>query len=196
MEAKPNIREFCIHFSRNRKLRLSDSKKFWLAYLKIVLARKDWGEVSRVKGKLENSLQEDALGYVVRSRLQNNASEEVASLFHANKEVKNAQKNSIKSLKVVGGVIKDPKKIEEKVTNYFNALFNGHHDVNLTNTGVPFVPDYSGLDYFLDGLSSMPDMVRDDMVKEMTLEELEFIVKNCNPNKSPGLDGLVYEFYQ
>ena len=58
------------------------------------------------------------------------------------------------------------------------------------------MPDYSELDYFLDGLSSMPDMVRDDMVKEMTLEELEFIVKNFNPNKSPGLDGLVNEFYQ
>ena len=67
LEAKPNIKEFCIQFSRERNLRRSDSKKFWLAYLKMVLARKDWGEVSRVKGRLENMLQEDALGYVVRS---------------------------------------------------------------------------------------------------------------------------------
>ena len=30
----------------------------------------------------------------------------------------------------------------------------------------------------------------------MKIEEPEGIVKNCNRNKSPGLDGLSYEFYQ
>ena len=30
----------------------------------------------------------------------------------------------------------------------------------------------------------------------MKIEDLEGIVKKCNHNKSPGLDGLSYEFYQ
>ena len=30
----------------------------------------------------------------------------------------------------------------------------------------------------------------------MELEELELIIKDCEKNKSPGLDGLPYEFYQ
>jgi len=34
------------------------------------------------------------------------------------------------------------------------------------------------------------------MTKLITLDELEYIVKNCKRNKSPGLDGLSYEFYQ
>jgi hypothetical protein len=58
----------------------------------------------------------------VRSRFRNNASEEVASLFHANKEVKNANKNNIKSLKINVVVTDDIKKIEEEVTNYLHAL--------------------------------------------------------------------------
>ena len=78
--------------------------------------KKDWHEVIRV------TLQEDAFGYVVRCRFQNNASEEVASLFHANKEVKNANKNNIKSLKINGLVTDDTKKIKEEVTNYLHAL--------------------------------------------------------------------------
>ena len=110
-------------------------------------------------------LQEDAFGYVVRSRFKNNSSEEVASLFHANREVKNAKKNNISSLKVNNDVIKDNKKIEEEVTKYFQALFNGHHNAALADTGVPFVPDNSGIDEFLDGLSVLPDEVRDDMIK-------------------------------
>ena len=34
------------------------------------------------------------------------------------------------------------------------------------------------------------------MTKLITLDELEYIVKSCKRNKSPGLDGLSYEFYQ
>merc|ERR1712240_374570 len=46
------------------------------------------------------------------------------------------------------------------------------------------------------GLATLPDSVRDGLVKEMTMEELEEIVKKCDHNKSPGLDGLSYEFHQ
>ena len=50
-----------------------------MAYLKIALLDKNWTEVMRVKGVLVEMMQEDAYGYVVRSRYQNNAAEEIAS---------------------------------------------------------------------------------------------------------------------
>ena len=68
--------------------------------------------------------------------------------------------------------------------------------MDLSNAGVPFVPDYSGVDEFLDGISPLPDVVRDGLTNVMTMGELEDIVKSCDANKSPGLDGLTYEFYQ
>ena len=77
MEAKPAIREFCFEFSKQRKERRNDSKAFWFAYLKIALEDKNWIEVARVKTKLIDMLQEDAFGYVVRSRFKNNVSEEL-----------------------------------------------------------------------------------------------------------------------
>ena len=89
MEVKPAIREFCFQFSKQRNARRNDTKAFWFAYLKVVLKDKNWGEVARVKTILKDMLQEDAFGYVVRSRFKNNVSEEAASLFHANREVKN-----------------------------------------------------------------------------------------------------------
>ena len=86
--------------------------------------------------------------------------------------------------------------MDNEVIVYFNALFNGHHGVDMKDTGEPFKPDYSKLDTFLQDLSSLPDIARDTMVKDMTIEELEDIVKSCAHNKSPGLDGLGYELYQ
>ena len=110
--AKQNIKEFCATFSKQRNLRRMDTKAFWLAYLKIVLIDKNWTEIARVKGVLAEMMQEDAYGCVVRSRYQNNASEEIASIFHANKEIKNAAKNNINSLKIGNIVYEDKETVE------------------------------------------------------------------------------------
>ena len=196
MEAKPAIREFCSEFSKQRKYRRNDSKAFWFAYLKIVLEDKNWTEVARVKTKLMDMLQEDALGYVVRSRFKNNVSEEVASLFHANRELVNAKSNSLSSLKINDNVESNQVVIEEEVTNFFHALFNGYHNENMENTGKTFQADNSDLNLFLRDLATLSDSDRDGLVNEMTMGELEEIVKECDRNKSPGLDGISYEFYQ
>ena len=196
MEAKPAIREFCCDFSKQRKKRRNDTKAFWFAYLKVVLEDKNWREVARVKTMLNDMLQEDAFGYVVRSRFKNNVSEEAASLFHANKEVKNAKNNNINSLKINDVAVSNQEIIEEEVTKFFHALFNGYHDENLENTGKSFQADYRDLYFFLNDLATLSDSAREGLVKDMTMGELEEIVKDCDQNKSPGLDGLSYEFYQ
>ena len=138
-------------------------------------------------------LQEDAFGYIVRSIFKNNISEEAASLFHANREVKNAKNNNINSLKINDDVVSNQEVIEEEVTNFFHALFNGYHDENIVNTGKTFEADNSNLGFFLNDLATLSDSDRDGLVKDMTMGELEEIVKNCDHNKSPGLDGLSYE---
>ena len=92
--AKPEIKDFCIGFSIQRKLRREHTKKLLLSYLKVALVRKDWSEVGRVKSELDLMLRADAMGFVVRSRFKQNAEEEKASLYHAAKEVKNSSHTS------------------------------------------------------------------------------------------------------
>ena len=84
-----------------------------------------------------------------------------------------------------GVVVSEPKVIEEKITSFFTALLNGHHDTILVDTGMPFVPDFSGLDFFLDGLGTLPDIARDELETAMTVEELRYIIKDSKNNKSP-----------
>ena len=76
------------------------------------------------------------------------------------------------------------------------CLFNGHHNTSLEDTGEPFKADDSEINYFLQDLNTLPDNEKDNLVKEIRMEELEGIIGRYNRNKSPGLDGLCYEFYQ
>ena len=65
------------------------------------------------------------------------------------------------------------------------------------NTGQPFQPDYSGLPDFLVGLGCLRQESQDNLIKDLAYDEIKHIVmKECANNKSPGLDGIPYEFYQ
>ena len=137
------------------------------------------------------------MGFVVRSRHKENIEAEKSSLFFLNRENKNSSKTSLKELKINDQVISDKKIIEAEVLQYFGALFNGHHDRQGYDTGQPFQPDYSGLPDFLAGLGSLSPQSQENLVKNLSYEELTYIVlKECDKNKSPGLDGLPYEMYQ
>ena len=143
---KPSLKEFCITYSKHRASRRRGTLKFWFAYLKVCLNKKNWSEVTRAKQEIEHIMYEGALGSQIRSRSTDLASDETASLYSSNKEFSNAKRNSIEKLKVNDVITVDPEQIEQEVVSFFNALFNGHHDANLSDTGSPFVPNFSNVD--------------------------------------------------
>ena len=195
MVAKPEIKDFCIGYSKIKHMSRKNTTSFLLSYLKIVTEDKNWSEVLRVKEELHKICLKDLMGIVVRSRFQQNVEEEKGSLYHAAREMKNSQ-NNIHALKVNNVIVENKKKIEEIVTSFFHALFNGYHNTNLENTGKSFTPDYSNLDNYLSGLGSLSDSESNNMHADIKMEELDEILKTCKNNKSPGLDGLPYEFYR
>ena len=87
-------------------------------------------------------------------------------------------------------------KIEEETVKFYEALFNGRHDKNLVDTGQPFQPSDEYLEDFLDTLSTLSKESKTRLVREMTYDEVKQIVKDCPSGRSPGLDGLPYEFYK
>ena len=137
------------------------------------------------------------MGFMIRSRFGETIETEKSSLFYMNRENKNFAKNSLNELKINNQVISDKNTIEKAVLDYFGALFNGHHDRNGLDSGQPFQPDYSGLPDFLAGLGCLSQESQDNLIKDLAYDEIKNIVKkDCSSNKSPGLDGLPYEFYQ
>ena len=81
--------------------------------------------------------------------------------------------------------------------NYYGALFNGHHNKDLVDTGKPFIPDNLHLQDFLFGLGKLSPQSQADLIKDLAFDEVEYVIKHdCDYNKSPGLDGLPYELYK
>ena len=93
-------------------------------------------------------------------------------------------------------ITEDENKIKELAVTFYDALFSGRHDENLVDTGEPFQPSDRYLEEFLGQLSTLSEESKAELVKELTFDELENIVKMCPNGKSPGLDGLPYEFYK
>ena len=48
----------------------------------------------------------------------------------------------------------------------------------------------------MQDLPSLTDEIRDNLTTNIELDELKYIIKQSANNKSPGLDGLTYEFYK
>ena len=148
-----------------------------------------------MRKKIKTMLEKESMGFVIRSRFQENNESEKASLFHLNRENKNFNKCSLKSLKINNQITSDKTKIEEEVLKYFGALFNGHHDRHGDDTGQPFSPDFADLPNFLENLSKLSQTSKNNLTKSLTYEQVKHVIlRKCARNKSPGLDGLSYEF--
>ena len=194
--AKPEIKVFLQHFSAVRQRVRRELKILLCHMLDTALNKKDWNEVAMVRGKLKQLMYRDNMGFVVRSRFKENQEIERASLYHINREKKNAQAGNLSKLMINGEVEIRRNKIEKEVLGFFGKLFNGQHGRNGVEVDTPFVPDFSHLDEFLEGLGKLDVGSRDMLEKVVTVGELEYALKNAENNKSPGVDGLPYEFYK
>jgi hypothetical protein len=63
------------------------------------------------------------------------------------------------------------------------------------DNSVPFAPDHLAFPQFLDDLPEFSLEERDGLEVPFTFRELEAPVIKDDPNKTPGLDNLSYEFY-
>ena len=199
--AKQKIAGFCRAFSIMKAKSRRDTKSYLFACLDLALQAEDWEEVAMLRERIRAILNYEATGFMVRSREKENAEEEEASLFHAARELKKGGKGSWTQLLTAGGPTSDPTEAAEAVNSFFSALFNGQHrsqpgNPDPVDTGIPFIPDFSEVGDFLEGLDTLSGAERDSLTGEVTLEEIEAALKTCASRRSPGLDGLPYELYR
>ena len=199
--AKPAIAKFCKDFSSKLAKERKSTKIFLYTALKIFLRERNWVEVARTKEKIRKMLMYDMTGLQIRSRNNEHAEEESGSLYHCNREKKKTGSNQLRQMKFknedgVEVVTEDVFEIEELATSLYDALFDGRHDKNLKDTGEPFQPSDRYLEEFLSKLSPLSQESKVKLIKNVTKEEIEGVVKSCPNGKSPGRDGLPYEFYK
>ena len=105
------------------------------------------GNVVHYKKKLKSLVEYKFEGFQVRSRSSKHDEEDVATLYHANKEMKKkkGKKQNQTQLTIAGQVVSEPALIKREVDDYYCALYNGHHRTvgdDLVNTGEDFQPSW------------------------------------------------------
>ena len=144
--AKRGMVHFLKKFSRMKAEYRKSTRDFLFFSLDWALASSDWEEVSKLRARISNMIREELCGYTIRSRDSAHAEEERGSLYHVAREVKQCKAGAVNKLSVNNDTLDNDSEVEAKVTQFFSALFNGHHRTvdghsEPVDTGHPFIPD-------------------------------------------------------
>uniref|UniRef100_U5ER22 Reverse transcriptase domain-containing protein n=1 Tax=Corethrella appendiculata TaxID=1370023 RepID=U5ER22_9DIPT len=136
-------------------------------------------EINRIKGKMLN-LQNNFSKLLFRSN-ENFISGEPISSFQICNRIKNKSTTTIKNVIIQGQVSNNPDEIIQATTNFFKDLY--------TST------DVQNIDIQPEKVIAAGNEDNENLMDEITTDEIYSAIKGSAPKKSPGLDGLPREFY-
>ena len=194
-DVKMTVCSFLKKYGAGRARTRRDTTSFLYCLLEVALSERDFPEIQRIKAALKDLVLEDSWGVAIRSRVSLEIEDEVAGIYHLNQEKKNAEKCSLSKLKIGDTIVTDSDTIAKEVMDFFTPLFEGRHSSGGHVTDSTFVQDDSLLDFFLTDLPKLSPQSKRKLEQPVTIEEYEAMLDKLPRNKSPGLDGLPYEFY-
>ena len=165
------------------------------------LAAGDWPRVAEYKAAVAAMDAEAAAGVAIRTHLPL-VDQERPGAAHAAEEGRFGPSPGLRSLRAADGtLLHDPGAVEEEVARYFSALFNGRHAATAgaaepVDSGTAFQPDEACIPEFLRDLHTLSQEDAERLERPFSLFELQAAVESAAAAKSPGLDGLSYEFYK
>ena len=120
-----------MDFSKLRQQSRRNTRDLLSFYLQRASREGDKELIKHCQYRLLKMNEEDAMGFIIRSRHKEMTEKETCSLFHVNREIKKGNKSSVNRLsKIVENqrvVITNTKEIESMAISCFTDLFQGHH---------------------------------------------------------------------
>ena len=146
--------------------------------------------------KLEAHYTRIERGQALQAKIQCYEEGEKSSKFFLNQAKQNNRKCTIRQLKIGDGdnkkVITNPKEILDEIERFYTDLY----------TSTATAESIRKMDLWIDDLDRqklIPKISRENYVKletGITKEMIYKTIKGLGKNKTPGSDGLTYEFYQ
>ena len=153
----------------------------------------NYQEVKEIKDTIDRLKWEILKGVQIRSKIQEMKYGEMPSSFLVSKLRGESTKNTIYKLVAeekfedinTGDFVEKTQKIEKYATNYYKKLY--HHELN----------DSLEQNVFLNSLEiNVSNSDNESLTAEIECSEFESVLKSVESKKSPGIDGIPYEFYQ
>ena len=142
---------------------------------------------SELEGKLNKFYTEKTRGYSIRARVKWINEGEIPTKYFLNLEKQLQTNNVIKRIKTARKEFSDDENILQEMRNFYTNLYKKQH-----------VPDRL-LKQYMDKVEiprKLTTIEKTICEKHITQIELRNTIKSLKKNKSPGIDGLTYEFYQ
>ena len=145
----------------------------------------DFEEFVDLNQKAKRWEEQTLMGIGVKSRVQDTIPEEQVSVFHFGQLNHHQKENKINRLVTDEGcVIEDPTTINKSIISFFDFVLATKHSGE-ADKGRVFLETIQPLDLSLFNLENA-----------FSLSEFSTVVANSVNNKSPGSDGIPYEFYK
>ena len=186
---KTLIKNKCIEISKINIKRMNQYRFDLMKLLNKEIKCTDKESAKRVKDlkqKLKEFEDNEIEGAVIRSRVQWQAEGEKCTRFFFNLERQNGDEKQITEMKNVSGIVLTKKEeILQYTHEYFKQAF--------TETGT----NKSSQNNLLNSITKrLTNEQRSNQAGPFKVCELEYVKKGMKLNKSPGNDGITFEFYK
>ena len=146
--------------------------------------------------KLDGHYTRIERGQALQAKIQCYEEGEKSSKFFLNQAKQNNRKCTIRQLKIGEGdqkkVITNPKEILNEIERFYTDLYTSNHTAESITKIDEWIED-------LNRQNLIPKISRENSLKletGITRERISRTIKGLGKNKTPGSDGLTYEFYQ
>ena len=181
---KPGLKRISIDCSKRmartlKEKRLNDQILMEDIIEKINKGEDLYNELKETKKSIKKWEKSVASGILFKNKDKDKMMGEPCTLHHF--KIKNNATNNIKTLEINGTLTENEDKIKSEIENYFKNIFE--------REGYK----YKGNE-FIDIIKTQElNSKIDEQIKE---DEIKFVLDKCKKEKSPGIDGIPYEFYQ
>ena len=187
---KPGVKKISMDYGRKRAALIRDTRSFYQSCLLDLSSclQKDasfWEEFSALKQQAKRWEESTLEGIGIRSRVQDGIDHEQISVFHSGRLNNNKKECTITCLTEEDGtVITEPDAVDSKIVSFFDFILATTHSGE-KKRGEPF-------------LHALPshDLSSFRLEDPLNLMEISSALDVMDNNKSPGCDGIPYEFYK
>ena len=192
VKMKKFLQEFTVIENRRRTDTLG------LCYASLGRAQREdrLEDAQHLTAKIKELLAEEMAKHIPGAGLDNfDLEEEQTSVHTIGAEIRRGKASCLDKLSANGMTVTEPDEIARHVINFYRPLLQGHHRADGPTADTTFQPDEDAVRDLLEDMDGLDDEDKDELIREVTREELRAALASCDRSKSPGSDGLTYEFY-
>ena len=145
-------------------------------------------QINKVQDKLEQTRKLTVKGLILRSRVQWIEEGEKPTKYFANLERKNYVSKLVTKVNKNGNIVKEQSKVLKELEYFYKDLYSSKLVMGNTNNLDQKFLNQNVVNR-IDGTSKL------ECDKNLTLNEIESVIKDMKIDKSPGVDGIPIEFY-